>query len=82
MVSKKENHKDRHKTLKVIFNPLPDTQFIYVSQQKYPQYTLEVQAADMRGHGLTGRAKVVLNVTKNDESVPVIDQISVSTPPT
>ncbi|KAF6720031.1 B-cadherin [Oryzias melastigma] len=48
-----------------------------LDSEKYPQYTLEVEAADMRGDGLTGRAKVVVNVTKSLESVPVIDQSSV-----
>ncbi|XP_004086221.1 cadherin-1 [Oryzias latipes] len=77
---------DPQKPNSSLFTINPDTGVITVGaagldSQKYPQYTLEVQAADMRGHGLTGRAKVVLNVTKNDESVPVIDQISAKTDP-
>lgn len=31
--------------------------------QKYPEYTLEIQAADMQGNGLQSRGKAVITVT-------------------
>ncbi|KAM4730185.1 cadherin-1-like [Anableps anableps] len=34
-----------------------------LDREKHPQYTLTVEAADMRGNGLIGRAKVILTVT-------------------
>lgn len=47
--------------------------------QKYPKYTLEVQAADMVGEGLAGFAKVILTVTDSNDNAPAFTQSSVST---
>ncbi|XP_007573997.1 B-cadherin isoform X2 [Poecilia formosa] len=49
-----------------------------LDREKHPQYTLTVVAADMRGEGLIGRAKVILTIT--DSSSPsgwVIPDITV-----
>ncbi|PWA22489.1 hypothetical protein CCH79_00017294 [Gambusia affinis] len=40
-----------------------------LDREKHPQYTLTVTAADMRGEGLIGTAKVILTIT--DSSSPV-----------
>uniref|UniRef100_A0A672FSW6 Cadherin-1 n=1 Tax=Salarias fasciatus TaxID=181472 RepID=A0A672FSW6_SALFA len=47
-----------------------------LDREKYPQYTLEVQAADMMGEGLTGTAKVILKVTDSNDNAPVFSQPS------
>lgn len=46
--------------------------------QKYPKYTLEVQAADLEGKGLTGVAKVILTVTDSNDNAPAFTKSSVS----
>lgn len=43
--------------------------YLHLSSQKHPQYTLTVVAADMKGEGLMGIAKVILTIT--DSSSPV-----------
>ena len=48
-------------------------------QQKYPKYTLVVQAADMSGEGLSNQAKVILTVTDSNDNAPAFSQPSVST---
>ncbi|XP_028278811.1 B-cadherin-like [Parambassis ranga] len=47
-----------------------------LDREKYPQYTLVVQAADLRGDGLTGQAKVILKVTDSNDNAPVFTQNS------
>ncbi|XP_026046267.1 B-cadherin-like [Astatotilapia calliptera] len=47
-----------------------------LDREKYPQYTLTVQAADMAGEGLTGQTKVILTVTDSNDNAPVFTQSS------
>ncbi|XP_039893082.1 cadherin-1-like [Simochromis diagramma] len=47
-----------------------------LDREKYPQYTLTVQAADMKGEGLTGQTKVILTVTDSNDNAPVFTQSS------
>uniref|UniRef100_A0A8C9ZDM0 Cadherin domain-containing protein n=1 Tax=Sander lucioperca TaxID=283035 RepID=A0A8C9ZDM0_SANLU len=41
-----------------------------LDREKYPKYTLVVQAADMLGEGLAGEAKVILTVTDSNDNAP------------
>uniref|UniRef100_UPI0037E8DC42 cadherin-1 n=1 Tax=Semicossyphus pulcher TaxID=241346 RepID=UPI0037E8DC42 len=50
-----------------------------LDREKYPKYTLRVQAADMKGEGLTGEAKVILTVTDSNDNAPVFTQSSYTT---
>uniref|UniRef100_A0A3P9HGQ2 Cadherin-1 n=1 Tax=Oryzias latipes TaxID=8090 RepID=A0A3P9HGQ2_ORYLA len=43
----------------------------HLDREKYPEYTLEIQAADLDGNGLTGRTAVVLKVTDSNDNPPV-----------
>ncbi|KAL3972482.1 polyhomeotic-like protein 2 [Sarotherodon galilaeus] len=45
-----------------------------LDREKYPQYTLTVQAADMKGEGLIGQTKVILTVTDSNDNAPVFTQ--------
>uniref|UniRef100_A0A3Q4I2T8 Cadherin-1 n=2 Tax=Neolamprologus brichardi TaxID=32507 RepID=A0A3Q4I2T8_NEOBR len=47
-----------------------------LDREKYPEYTLTVQAADMGGEGLTGQTKVILTVTDSNDNAPVFTQSS------
>ncbi|XP_028459535.1 B-cadherin isoform X2 [Perca flavescens] len=47
-----------------------------LDREKYPEYTLVVQAADMKGEGLTAEAKVILTVTDSNDEAPVFTQPS------
>ncbi|XP_034722907.1 cadherin-1-like isoform X2 [Etheostoma cragini] len=45
-----------------------------LDREKYPMYTLVVQAADTMGEGLIGKAKVILNVTDSNNNAPAFSQ--------
>nr|XP_020455556.1 cadherin-1 [Monopterus albus] len=45
-----------------------------LDREKYPQYTLMVQVADMEGKGLAGQAKVILTVTDSNDNAPAFTQ--------
>uniref|UniRef100_A0A8C9XEF4 Cadherin-1 n=1 Tax=Sander lucioperca TaxID=283035 RepID=A0A8C9XEF4_SANLU len=47
-----------------------------LDREKYPKYTLVVQAADMLGEGLSGEAKVILTVTDSNDNAPAFTQLS------
>ncbi|XP_042357473.1 B-cadherin-like [Plectropomus leopardus] len=47
-----------------------------LDREKYPKYTLVVQAADMIGEGFTGQAKVILTVTDSNDNAPAFTQSS------
>ncbi|XP_030206247.1 EP-cadherin-like isoform X1 [Gadus morhua] len=44
-----------------------------LDREKYPRYTLEVEAADMRGEGLTARGRVILTVTDSNDIAPAFE---------
>ena len=52
---------------------------LYIFLQKYPRYTLEVEAADMRGEGLTARGRVILTVTDSNDIAPAFEMAQAST---
>ncbi|KAL7383364.1 hypothetical protein ABVT39_009369 [Epinephelus coioides] len=54
---------------------------IGLDREKYPNYTLVVQAADMMGEGLIGEAKVILTVTVRNDNAPAFTQHSSATHP-
>uniref|UniRef100_A0A8C3GAM5 Cadherin-1 n=1 Tax=Cyclopterus lumpus TaxID=8103 RepID=A0A8C3GAM5_CYCLU len=47
-----------------------------LDREKYPKYTLVVQAADMVGRGSTVEAKVILTVTDSNDNAPAFTQSS------
>uniref|UniRef100_A0A8C6UQP7 Cadherin domain-containing protein n=1 Tax=Neogobius melanostomus TaxID=47308 RepID=A0A8C6UQP7_9GOBI len=49
-----------------------------LDREKNPNYTLEVQAADMEGEGLTGFTKVILTVTDSNDNAPIYTQTQFS----
>ena len=51
---------------------------LYIFLQKYPRYTLEVEAADMRGEGLTARGRVILTVTDSNDNAPAFEMAQAS----
>ncbi|KAF3842529.1 hypothetical protein F7725_024480 [Dissostichus mawsoni] len=57
----------------------PNNGFIRVNaggldREKYPKYTLVVQASDMRGEGLNEETKVILTVTDSNDNAPIFTQ--------
>ena len=52
---------------------------ILIFLQEYPEYNLEVQAADMEGEGLTVRGKVVITVTDSNDNAPAFHTLQAST---
>ncbi|TNN58333.1 Cadherin-1 [Liparis tanakae] len=47
-----------------------------LDREKYPKYTLVVQASDMMGKGSAVEAKVILTVTDSNDNAPAFDQPS------
>uniref|UniRef100_A0A3Q3RUY3 Cadherin-1 n=1 Tax=Mastacembelus armatus TaxID=205130 RepID=A0A3Q3RUY3_9TELE len=47
-----------------------------LDREKYPKYTLVVQAGDMVGEGLSTEAKVILTVTDSNDNAPVFTETS------
>ncbi|XP_056147231.1 cadherin-1-like [Lampris incognitus] len=47
-----------------------------LDREKYPKYTLVVQAADMAGEGLTGQGRVEIAVIDSNDNAPVFEQSS------
>ncbi|XP_034040528.1 cadherin-1 [Thalassophryne amazonica] len=47
-----------------------------LDRETNPEYTLEVQAADLGGVGLTGKSKVIITVTDSNDHAPVFTQSS------
>uniref|UniRef100_A0A3B3WKL0 Cadherin domain-containing protein n=1 Tax=Poecilia mexicana TaxID=48701 RepID=A0A3B3WKL0_9TELE len=48
-----------------------------LEREKIPQYELQVQAADMKGEGLTALTRVIINVTDGNDNAPVFTEPSV-----
>uniref|UniRef100_A0A3P9J0S0 Cadherin domain-containing protein n=1 Tax=Oryzias latipes TaxID=8090 RepID=A0A3P9J0S0_ORYLA len=53
------------------FNGAIMVEGVGLDRKKYPEYTLEIQAADTKGEGLTGKTKVTLKVTDSNDNPPV-----------
>uniref|UniRef100_A0A3P9MKI8 Cadherin domain-containing protein n=1 Tax=Oryzias latipes TaxID=8090 RepID=A0A3P9MKI8_ORYLA len=53
------------------FNGAIMVEGVGLDREKYPEYTLKIQAADTKGEGLTGRTKVTLKVMDSNDNPPV-----------
>ncbi|XP_076829092.1 cadherin-1-like [Brachyhypopomus gauderio] len=47
-----------------------------LDREKYPEYTLELQAADLQGKGLTGKGKAIITVTDSNDHAPQFEKTS------
>ncbi|XP_046897415.1 cadherin-1 [Hypomesus transpacificus] len=45
-----------------------------LDREKYPKYTLKVQAADMKGYGLIGMGEAIITVTDSNDNAPQFEQ--------
>uniref|UniRef100_A0A3P9LDH5 Cadherin-1 n=1 Tax=Oryzias latipes TaxID=8090 RepID=A0A3P9LDH5_ORYLA len=52
------------------FNGAIMVEGVGLDREKYPEYTLEIQATDLDGNGLIGRTTVVLKVTDSNDNPP------------
>ncbi|KAI4898649.1 hypothetical protein NFI96_026010, partial [Prochilodus magdalenae] len=49
-----------------------------LDREKYPEYTLEIQASDMQGNGLVSIGRAVITVTDSNDHAPIFEKISYS----
>ncbi|XP_076829861.1 cadherin-1-like isoform X2 [Brachyhypopomus gauderio] len=47
-----------------------------LDREKYPEYTLEIQVADLQGKGLTGKGKAIITVTDSNDHAPQFEKTS------
>ncbi|KAK0149791.1 Cadherin-1 [Merluccius polli] len=52
---------------------------LFICQQKYTKYTLEVEAADMEGAGMAVKGHVILTVTDSNDNAPAFAKSKAST---
>ncbi|XP_035376888.1 cadherin-2-like isoform X1 [Electrophorus electricus] len=47
-----------------------------LDREKYPEYTLEIQAADMRGNGYAVKGNAVITITDSNDNAPQFEKTS------